>query len=204
MEQAKEMEWTDGVGKALSTLGLALTKAENERHPPEDKYTSNPMLMVIDLETGSTVLLQTETHTGGRTHGHGYIKESSYEQRIPMKVPMALQRNVMLDMIVSMLVPKEDDIVGPLGEAAYERIAEALKEGLEKSISTDKDLAKYWKMRYANHAKLIGEVSDRINDMTITQMKGKAIARMEAIPLTQAIVNPQAILDNIQEVVQDG
>jgi hypothetical protein len=121
-----------------------------------------------------------------------------------MKVPMALQRNVMLDMIVSMLVPKEDDIVGPLGEAAYERIAEALKEGLEKSISTDKDLAKYWKMRYANHAKLIGEVSDRINDMTITQMKGKAIARMEAIPLTQAIVNPQAILDNIQEVVQDG
>ena len=189
MKRATEMEWTDGAGKVLAALGSTLTKAEKAAHHADDTYATDPMLMVTDLLTGANVLLQTEAHTGGRTQGNGYKKEAAYEQRIPMKVPMNLQRNILLDMVVSMLVPKEEDRIGPLGKAAYERIAKAIKEGHDKSIDTDKDLAEYWKQRYANHAELVEEIVASINEMTVTQMTGKSFCKMEAIPIESAVID---------------
>jgi len=112
-------------------------------------------------------------------------------------VPLTLQRNILLDMIVGMLVPEGSDEVGVLGKAAYTRIAEALKEGLEMSISTDKDLAKHWKEKYAKHAKLVDEVSAQINDMTMTKMSGRQQIRVEAVPVTNAILNPELIGESI-------
>ena len=141
MKRATEMEWTDGAGKVLAALGSTLTKAEKAAHHADDTYATDPMLMVTDLLTGANVLVQTEAHTGGRTQGNGYKKEAAYEQRIPMKVPMNLQRNILLDMVVSMLVPKEEDRIGPLGKAAYERIAKAIKEGHDKSKLSRKGAA---------------------------------------------------------------
>ena len=206
MKEAADMDWTDGAGKVLATLGGILSKAEKESHDADEVYTSNPSLMVIDLETGATALLETEPHEGGRTQGQGYKKEAAYDQRIPMKVPMNLQRNILLDMIVSMLVPKESERIGPLGKAAYERIAQALKDGLELSISTDGDLARYWKSRYANHADLVTQLSEQINDMTVTTVTGKALCKMRAVPITEAQLNADALeaLQNIQGVRQDG
>ena len=189
MKRATEMEWTDGAGKVLSSLGGILTKQEKVVHDADEAYTSDPMLMVTDLLTGANVLLQTEEHTGGRTKGHGYKKESGFVQQIPMKVPMNLQRNILLDMIVTMLLPKEADRVGPLGKAAYERIANAIKEGHDKSISTDKDLAEHWKERYANHASLVEEIVSSINEMTVTNMTGKSFCKMKAIPIEQAVID---------------
>jgi hypothetical protein len=206
MKEAADMDWTDGSGKVLATLGGILSRAEKEKHDAAEVYTSNPSLMVIDLETGATALLETEPHEGGRTQGQGYKKEAAYQQRIPMKVPLSLQRNILLDMIVSMLVPEGSEEIGPLGKAAYKRIAGALKEGLEKSISTDTDLATYWKERYANHAQLVTELSEQINDMTITTVTGKALCKMRAIPLTVAELDVDAmrVLKKIQGVRQDG
>ena len=119
---------------------------------------------------------------------------------------MSLQRNILLDMIVSMLVPKESERMGPLGKAAYERIAQAMKDGLEHSISADGDLAKYWKERYANHADLVTELSEKINDMTLTTVTGKALCKMRAVPITEAQLDADAIeaLQNIQGVRQNG
>lgn len=201
MKRATEMEWTDGVGKVLSTLGSLLTKQEKAVHHADEAYTSDPMLMVTDLQTGANVLLQTEEHTGGRTQGNGYKKEAGYEQKIPMKVPMNLQRNILLDMVVCMLVPKEDDRVGPLGKAVYERIANAIKEGHEKSISTDKDLAEYWKGRYGNHSSLVEQIVADINDMTVTKMTGKSFCKMEAIPIEQAVIDTTGWDTLIQEAI---
>ena len=75
MEQAKQMEWTDGVGKALATLGAVITKEEKERRDDSEEYFSDPEIMVMDMLTGSTVMIQTEPHTGGRTQGRGYKRE---------------------------------------------------------------------------------------------------------------------------------
>ena len=204
MKQVHEMEWTDGVGKALATLGAEITKAEKTRHADDEEYFSDPSLMVMDMDTGSTVMIQTEPHTGGRTKGRGYRKEAGWEQTIPMKVPLTLQRNILLDMLVGMLVPKGSDEAGPLGKAAYARIAEALKEGLEMSISTDKDLAKHWKDKYAKHAKLVDEISAQINELTLTKMTGRQQIRVEAVPVTNAILNPELVGESIptQEKVE--
>tara|TARA_R110002020_G_scaffold216353_5_gene423971 strand:- start:3934 stop:4560 length:627 start_codon:yes stop_codon:yes gene_type:complete len=197
MKQVEEMEWTDGTGKALATLGAAITKQEKEIRDDSEEYFSDPEIMVMDMLTGSTVMIQTEPHTGGRTHGRGYKREKSWEQRIPMKVPLTLQRNILLDMVVGMLVPEDSDEVGALGKAAYTRIAEALKEGMEMSISTDKDLAKHWKDKYAKHSKLVTQVSEQINDMTITKMSGRQQIRVQAVPVTNAILNPELVGESV-------
>jgi hypothetical protein len=197
MKQVEEMEWTDGTGKALATLGAAITKQEKEIRDDSEEYFSDPEIMVMDMLTGSTVMIQTEPHTGGRTHGRGYKREKSWKQRIPMKVPLTLQRNILLDMVVGMLVPEDSDEVGALGKAAYTRIAEALKEGMEMSISTDKDLAKHWKDKYAKHAKLVTQVSEQINDMTITKMSGRQQIRVQAVPVTNAILNPELVGESV-------
>jgi len=207
MKEANEIEWTDGTGKVLSALGGILSKAEKAGKPDDVSYTSDPRLMVMDLDTGATVLLETEPHTGGRTKGHGYVKEAGHEQRIPMKVPLSLQRNILLDMIVGMLVPAGSDEMGPLAVAAYERIASALKEGLEKDISTDEDLAQYWKERYAKHAKLVTELSQQINDMTITKVTGAMLCKMQATAVLEAEVDEEAIqailgVKVVEEVVE--
>tara|TARA_Y100000004_G_scaffold130783_1_gene147487 strand:+ start:7442 stop:8065 length:624 start_codon:yes stop_codon:yes gene_type:complete len=193
MKEANNVEWTDGAGKVLSTLGALLSKAEKASNPDDVTYTSDPRLMVMDLETGATVLLETEPHTGGRTKGHGYVKEAGFEQNIPMKVPLTLQRNILLDMIVGMLVPAGSDEAGPLAKAAYTRIAEALKEGLENNINTDEDLAKYWKKKYAKHAKLVDEISAQINDMTKTKMTGAMLCKMQATAVTEAKLDPDEV-----------
>jgi len=197
MKQIKEMRWTDGVGKALASLGAAITSAEKERHTDDEEYFSDPQIMVMDILTGATVMVQTEPHVGGRTHGRGYKREKSWNQRLPMKVPMSLQRNILLDMIVGMLVPEGSTEVGVLGKAAYSRIAQAMKEGLEMSISTDKDLATHWKDKYAKHASLVTEVSNQINDMTITRMSGRQQIKVEAIPITNAILNPDLVGESV-------
>ena len=206
MKQVTEMEWTDGSGKALATLGAAITKKEKEIRDDSEEYFSDPSLMVMDMLTGSTVMIQTEPHIGGRTHGHGYKRERGFEQRLPMKVPLTLQRNILLDMVVGMLVPQGSDEAGPLGQAAYTRIAEALKEGLDMSISTDKDLAKHWKEKYAKHSKLVTDISERINNMTVTRMSGRQQIRVEAVPVTNAILNPELMGESLvireAEVIQ--
>ena len=187
MEQTKEMEWTDGAGDALIKLGREIKKVEKTRHDINEEYFGDGQYIVMDIETGSAVMLQTKPHEGGKTKGHGFRRCKMVRQRIPQKVPTSLKVGVLLDMLVAMLA--KGDETGPLAEAAYQRIVNAMLEAQEKSISTDKELAAHWKRRYAKHKKKVDEMIEKINEMTWTERAGDAITCIEAIPLTNAILN---------------
>lgn len=191
MKQAEELDWSDGTGKALSKLGSIISKQEKNRHDIDDDYRADPAVLITDLNTGASVVLQTEPHKGGKTDGHGYRKCKSVRQRIPHKVPPTLQANVMLDMLVKQFVPDDApaDQVGPLAEAAYRRIADAILEAQEKCLDTDKELAAHWKEHYSKHGERVSEVVQRIKDMTWVTRAGDTLLKVEAIPCEMATID---------------
>lgn len=184
MKQASELEWTDGAAKALQVLAKEIDKQERARANPEADTFADPFLLVQDMNTGAGVVLRTEPHEGGKTQGSGYRRCPDVRQRIPHKVPPGLQVGVLLDMLVRMIVPADapPEQVGPLAEAAYKRIAEAMIEAQEQAISTDKELAAHWKAEYAKHKEAVSAVVESIKDMTWTTRRGDRLLCMEAIP----------------------
>tara|TARA_R100001198_G_C5202077_1_gene190695 strand:- start:35 stop:631 length:597 start_codon:yes stop_codon:yes gene_type:complete len=193
MKEAKNMEWTDGVGKALSTLGSAISKQEKARHDKEEDYFSDPMLYVQDLNTGTSVLLVTDDNEGGKTKGRGYRRCSSVRQRIPNKVPPKLQMSVLLDMVVGMLVPKEEDRMGPLGEAAYNRIASAMVEAQS---------AENWLKENGKHASRVNEIIEKLQDMTWTERSGDTLLNMRALKMEEAVMSEREILEAVGRPLQ--
>jgi len=186
MKEAKNMEWTDGVGKALSTLGSVISKQEKARHDKGEDYFSDPMLYVQDLNTGTSVLLVPDDNEGGKTKGRGYRRCSSVRQRIPNKVPPKLQMSVLLDMVVGMLVPKEEDRMGPLGEAAYNRIASAMVEAQS---------AENWLKENGKHTSRVNEIIEKLQDMTWTERSGDTLLNMRALKMEEAVMSEKEILE---------
>jgi len=197
MKQAAELPWTDGAGKALSKLAAVIHKQEMARADREGDTFSDPSLLVQDLNTGTTILLQPQWHEGGKTDGHGYRRCPDVRQRIPHKVPPGLQVGILLDMLVRMIVPSDapPEQVGPLAQAAYERIAEAMLEAQEKAINTDKELAAHWKNHYAKHKEAVEVVVKSIKDMTWSTRAGDTLVKMEAVPMEMAIMDVSALLE---------
>ena len=195
MKQAAELPWTDGAGKALSKLAAVIHKQEMARADREGDTFSDPQLLVQDLLTGTTILLNTEPHTGGKTDGHGYRRCPDVRQRIPHKVPTGLQVGVLLDMLVKMIVPADapPEQVGPLARAAYGRIADAMIEAQEQAISTDKELAKHWKEQYAKHKEAVESVVQDIKDMTWSTRAGDTLVKVEAVPMEMAILDASVL-----------
>jgi len=174
----KKMEnWTDGSGKALSRVATILTKEENTRHDISVEYFSNPRLYVQDLNTGAALMVVPEEHEGGKTKGFGYRKCRSVNQRITHKVPPKLQLAILLDMIMKTLVPEGEDRAGPLAEAAYKRIAEAMIEAQQ---------ADDWLQKKAKHSVRVNEMIERIHNMTWTERKGDSLLKVEIIALENA------------------
>ena len=197
MKQAGEMEWTDGAGKALTKIGQVIHKQEMARADRNGDTYSDPQLLIQDLVTGTTVVLNTQAHSGGKTDGHGYRRCPDVRQRIPHKVPPGLQVGILLDMLVKMIVPSDapPEKVGPLAEAAYNRIAEAMVEAQEKCIDTDKELAKHWKDEYAKHKQAIEIVVQNIKDMTWTTRAGDTLVKLEAIPIGMATLDATELVE---------
>ena len=195
MKQAAELPWTDGAGKALSKLAAVIHKQEMARADREGDTFSDPQLLVQDLLTGTTILLNTEPHTGGKTDGHGYRRCPDVRQRIPHKVPTGLQVGVLLDMLVKMIVPADapPEQVGPLARAAYGRIADAMIEAQEQAISTDKELAKHWKEQYAKHKEAVESVVQDIKDMKWSTRAGDTLVKVEAVPMEMAILDASVL-----------
>ena len=195
MKQAAELPWTDGAGKALSKLAAVIHKQEMARVDREGDTFSDPMVLVQDLLTGTTVVLQTQPHEGGKTDGHGYRRCPDVRQRIPHKVPPGLQVGVLLDMLVKMIVPADapPEQVGPLAQAAYDRIAAAMIEAQEQAISTDKELAKHWKGTYAKHKEAVESVVQSIKDMTWSTRAGDTLVKAEAVPMEMAIMDASVL-----------
>ena len=170
-------EWTDGSGKALSKVASMLTKEENQRHTKDDDYFSDPRLYVQDLNTGAALMITPETHEGGKTQGRGYRKCKSVRQRMPNKVSPKLQVSVLLDMLVAQLVPKGEDRVGPLAEAAYRRIVDAMLEAQQ---------ADDWLKQNAKHSKKVNEMIERLQEMTWVERKGDSLIKVDIVKLDEA------------------
>lgn len=168
-------EWTDGSGKALSKIASILTKKEKAIHDNDEEYFSNPRLYIQDMNTGASVIITTDKdNVGGKTQGHGYRKCSSVRQRVPHKVSPKLQMSVLLDMIVGMLVPNEEDRIGPLGIAAYNRIAEAVMNAQN---------ADDWMKNNGKNITHVKDIIERLSDMTWTERSGDSLLNVKIIPL---------------------
>ena len=110
MKQLAEMEWTDGTAKALKVAASQIQKAEANRHDKYEDYYSDPQLMLTDLLTGSTVMLTTEPHQGGKTHGRGYRRCAAVDQRIARKLPQKRIMRRLLSMAIRNFVPTDADL----------------------------------------------------------------------------------------------
>ena len=176
MKQVAEMDWTDGTGKALRTLAVVIEEREKANHSLDDDYFSNPNLVVMDLISGSTILLQTEPHHGGKTHGNGYRRCSAVEQRIPRKMPMKKVLARLLKMAIRNFVPTDSlpEEYSIVAKSAIKDIAKMVVDDKAWSIEDDK---------YA--AALTAAVSDLMKQ-TISTRAGDTLLKMEAIPMNTA------------------
>ena len=187
MKQAAEMIWTDGSGKALSALGSQLSKREKTLHDKHEDYYANPQLMVVDMLTGSTVILQTEPHEGGKTHGNGYRRCSAVKQRIARKLPAKRIMRRLLRMAIRNFVPKDADadVTSPVVKKALKDIA------LIMTDDTVEDDGKY----DAALDKAIGEILGH----TMSTRAGDTLLKMEAIPLSTAFMDVDAVKAELKE-----
>ena len=130
-EQAKQMNWTPGAGKTLRALGDALMNTEYESSDTTIETRASPRLMVVDMDTGATILLKPIPHSGGKTKGDGYVRYPDYEQSNPQRVPPTLKVAILLDKIAGMLG-------GRITQAVMREIAEAMSEANILRLSNDK------------------------------------------------------------------
>jgi hypothetical protein len=174
-EQAKQMAWTQGAGKALKALGDALMKQEYNDADASSETRTDPRLMVVDLNSGSTITLNTTPHSGGKTDGSGYVRYPDYEQSNPNRVPPTLQVSVLLNKMAGMLD-------GRLMESALNDIAEAMKEANELRLSNDKETYKHWLDEHSSYPTMLKQALERIRSMTVKPQKGDTLISMQAIP----------------------
>ena len=196
MKQASEMEWTDGTAKSLKVLASAIEKQEKGRHTSDEDYYSNPELMVMDMLTGSTVMLQTEPHTGGKTHGNGYRRCSAVTQRIPAKMKTKKMIGRLLKMSIRnfVLVDASSDEYSVVVAKAIKDIAAMLTDDSTWSVEDDK---------YADA--LQAAISD-LMELTTSVRAGDSLLKVEAIPMSTAHMDVSKIVNKIkmeEEVVDE-
>ena len=187
-EQAKQMLWTPGAGKTLRMLGDALMKTEYTESDVSSETRTDPQLMVVDMNTGSTILLKTTPHEGGKTDGSGYVRYPDYEQSNPMRVPPTLKEAVMLDKMAGMLG-------GRLTASVMREIAEAMSEANALRLSNDKEAYKYWIAEHSKYPDELNSMLEQFRLMTIKNQKGDTLIQMQAIPHMVAMASVSVIQD---------
>jgi len=188
--QASQMGWTEGVGKALRTLGDLLMKVEYANCDPTDETRTSPELMVMDMTTGTTILLKVAPHKGGKTDGDGYVRFPDYEQSNPMRIPPTLKEAIMLDKLAGMLG-------GRIATAVMREIAEAMVEANELRLSADKETYKNWIDEHAKYPDELKGMLDELRQSTIKNQKGDTLLAMQAIPHMVAM----ASIDEMYKIV---
>jgi hypothetical protein len=193
MKQAAELEWTDGVGKALSSLGSAISKAERAKRDDGEDYFADPHLLVQDLTTGTTVLLRTEEHEGGKTQGRGYRRCSSVTQRIHVSIPTKKVMSRLLAMAIRNFVPKDSDAatVGPVVQKAVDDIAAIILDESE------------WDTTTADHAPALNAALNQILGTTERKRAGDTLLKVEAIPMSTAVMDIDALQLEIENEVNE-
>jgi len=196
--EVRKQEWTPGLWKILDAVAKEMKKMEAESFDKDEDVYSDPECLLQDPLTGSAVYFSpNHDNDAGKTHGRGYRRCPAVKQRIPHKVPPGLTNAILIDMIIKMLVPDDapEEQRGPLAKAAYNRVAAALLEGQENTISTNKELAAHWKKEYARHQKATESLIQEMKDMTWTTRAGDSALNIKANVLAFAETDRDAMLE---------
>jgi len=192
MKQAAEMEWTAGTGKTLSKLGAVLHKAELTLEPDVD-IESNPALLVQDLNTGSSVVMMTEPHEGGKTHGNGYRRCKDVRQRIPASLPTKKVIGRLARMAVRNFVPTDAE------PEEYSRIVRAAISDIAAELADESK----WSVEDDKYGQAITAAINDVLDLTWSVRKGDTLLKMEAYPLDMAVMDTEQVKEMIEmEVIQ--
>lgn len=190
MKQVSEMEWTDGTAKALRALASQIEQREKSMHDKHEDYYSDPQIMVSDVLTGSTVMMVTEPHKGGKTKGRGYRRCPAVTQRITRKLPAKRIMRRLLRMSIRNFVPKDanEDEISPVVDKALKDIAAFIAD------DTIEDDPKYEEALNKAVAKIVG--------LTESERAGDTLLKMQAIPLSTAYMDVSAINAEVKESME--
>lgn len=190
MKQLSEMDWTDGTAKALKVAASQIEKREKSLHDKHEDYYADPHLMLMDMVTGASVMLRTEPHTGGKTHGHGYRRCAAVEQRIARKLPTKRIMRRLLSMAIRNFVPADadPDTIGPVVERALKDIAAIIADD---SIEDDD-----------KHEAALNAALEEILGHTMSTRSGDTLLKMQAIPLSSAPMDVSAIEAEVDEQLE--
>jgi hypothetical protein len=190
MKQLSEMDWTDGTAKALKVAASQIEKREKSLHDKHENYYADPHLMLMDMVTGASVMLRTEPHTGGKTHGHGYRRCAAVEQRIARKLPTKRIMRRLLRMAIRNFVPTDadPDEMSPVVKKALKDIAAIIADD---SIEDDD-----------KHEAALDAALEEILGHTMSTRSGDTLLKMQAIPLSSAPMDVSAVKAEVDEQLE--
>jgi len=191
MEGMNEQEWTDGAGSALQKAGGALKKAEKERHDADEDYYSNPRILVMDLDSGASMILRTSRDGNTKTKGYGYRRCSAVTQRITAKLPTKKIIARLARMAIRSFVPTD---------APPEQISVVVKSAIEDiaaQIANDEE----WSAEDDKYGVAVTKAVNELMGHTWTTRAGDSLVSMEAIPVAMAELDVEAMNEWMNEVV---
>jgi|TARA_R110000803_G_scaffold103264_7_gene171376 histone H3/H4 len=191
MKTINEMDWTDGAGASLQKVGGILKKAEKERHDANEDYFSNPRILVMDLDTGSSFVIRTKHEEGGKTKGYGYRRCSSVRQRITAKLPTKKIIARLVRMAIRSFVPKD---------APSEQYSVVVQKAIEDIAAEIADDSK-WEASDDKYGSAVTAAVTDILGHTWTDRAGDSITCIEAIPAPFVVMDIEAVKEMAERVV---
>lgn len=186
------MEWTDGVAKALRKLATEIDKVEKGRHEPTEDYYSDPRVYVMDMDTGAAVLIETEEHEGGKTHGRGYRRCPQVSQRIAAKMPQKKVMGRLLSMCIRNFVPEDTD------PAIYSRVVNKAIDDIAEMLADDSK----WTVEDDKFSAALDSAIKSLMDLTLSTRAGDTLLNVSITPIETAMMDTSAIMENKKELVQ--
>ncbi len=173
-EEISEREWTDGVGKALKTIGSMIEKKERMSHDADEDYVSDPRILIKDLVTGSELLVIPGTSEGGKTRGHGYRKCKSVTQTVASKLPTKKIIGRLMSLVIRNFVPKD----APAEQ--YSVMVQNAIEEVAKSIADDEQ----WDDNVEDYGPAVSKAISDLLEHTTTRRAGDSLLNMRVVGVT--------------------
>jgi hypothetical protein len=192
MERIREQEWTEGIGSALQKAGAILKKNERDEHDADENYYSNPNVLIMDLSTGSSVVLRTKrTDEAGKTKGYGYRKCPAVKQRITAKLPTKKIIARLTRMAIRAFVPKD---------APPEQISVVVKKAIADIAADIADDSK-WNAADDKHGAAVTKAVSELLGHTWTTRAGDSLTCLEAVPAPFVEMDIEAVKMMAEKVV---
>jgi len=192
MERIREQEWTDGVGSALQKAGAILKKSERDEHDADENYYSNPNVLVMDLNTGSSFVIRTKrTDEAGKTKGYGYRKCPSVKQRITAKLPTKKIIARLTRIAIRSFVPKD---------APPERVSVVVKKAINDIAADIADDGK-WNTADDKYGTAVTKAVSEVLGHTWSTRAGDSLTCLEAVPAPFVEMDTEAVKTMAEKVV---